>query len=118
MLKIIAKLCYNYVIKETEVGCMPKIIPIKDMINTAKLSEMCHATQEPVYVTKNGYGDMVVLSMEAYESRVSRAAVFDELMKGKEQADRGELLDGGEVLASLRAKYGKHVRTEDNAAGV
>lgn len=88
---------------------MPRIIPIKDMRDTAKMSDMCHATQEPIYVTKNGYGDMVVLSMEAYESRLSRVGIFDELMKGKEQADCGELLDGEEALASLKAKYGRTV---------
>lgn len=77
---------------------MPQIIPITDMRNTAKLSDMCHATREPIYVTKNGYGDMVVLSMETYESLLSRVGIFDELMKGKAQADRGELLDSSEAL--------------------
>lgn len=88
---------------------MPKIIPIKDMRNTTKISDMCHESQEPIFVTKNGYGDMVVLSMETYEARLSRVGVFDEIMKGKEQADRGELLEGDEALASLRAKYGRKI---------
>lgn len=97
---------------------MPQIIPIKDMRNTSKMSDMCHATQEPIYVTKNGYGDMVVLSIENYESRLSRVGVFDELMKGIEQADKGELLDGDDSLASLREKYGHKIQTKDNAVSL
>lgn len=89
---------------------MPQIIPIKDIRNTTKVSEMCHASNEPIYVTKNGYGDMVLLSMESYESLLSRLNIYDKVMEGKAQADKGELLDGDEVFNSLRAKYGRKVQ--------
>lgn len=46
---------------------MPQIIPIKDLKNTSEVSELCHKSDEPIFVTKNGYGDMVIMSMEAYE---------------------------------------------------
>ena len=46
---------------------MPVIIPIRDLKNTNVISQRCHETQEPIFVTKNGYGDMVIMSMEAYE---------------------------------------------------
>ena len=49
---------------------MPQIIPIRDLKNTSEISELCHAAGEPIFVTKNGYGDMVVMSMEAYEKRM------------------------------------------------
>ena len=39
---------------------MPQIIPIKDLKNTSNISEMCHSIDEPVFITKNGYGDMVI----------------------------------------------------------
>lgn len=45
---------------------MPQIIPIKELKNTSEISEMCHRTEEPIYITKNGYGDMVIMSMENY----------------------------------------------------
>lgn len=51
---------------------MPKIIPIKDLKNTAEISEMCHTAEEPIYVTKNGYGDMVIMSVEMYESTMKK----------------------------------------------
>ncbi|MBO6261370.1 MAG: type II toxin-antitoxin system Phd/YefM family antitoxin [Bacilli bacterium] len=46
---------------------MPKIIPIRDLRNTSEISDMAHKSQEPIFVTKNGYSDLVVLSAELYE---------------------------------------------------
>lgn len=46
---------------------MPQIIPIKDLRDTTKISELCHNSNGPVYVTKNGYGDMVIMSISAFE---------------------------------------------------
>lgn len=39
---------------------MPQIIPIKDLKKTSEISELCHRAAEPIYITKNGYGDMVI----------------------------------------------------------
>ena len=39
---------------------MPEIIPIRDLKNTNAISQRCHETQEPIFVTKSGYGDMVI----------------------------------------------------------
>ena len=46
---------------------MPQIIPMKDLRNTNAISELCHAKQEPIFVTKNGYGDLVIMSIKTYE---------------------------------------------------
>lgn len=40
---------------------MPRIIPIRDLKDTAAISRMCSESDEPVYVTKNGYGDLVIM---------------------------------------------------------
>ena len=47
---------------------MPRIIPIRDLKNTSEISALCHSSDSPVFITKNGYGDMVIMSMEAYEN--------------------------------------------------
>ena len=47
---------------------MPQIRPITDLRNTTEISELCHAKNEPIFITKNGYGDLVIMSMEAYEA--------------------------------------------------
>ena len=46
---------------------MPRIIPIRDLKNTTEISRMCSNSAEPIYITKNGYGDMVIMSMDTYE---------------------------------------------------
>jgi len=43
------------------------IIPIRDLKDTSAVSKLCHESEEPIYVTKNGYADMVIMSNEAYE---------------------------------------------------
>ena len=44
---------------------MPEIIPIRDLKNTNAISQRCHETQEPTFVTKSGYGNMVIMSIRA-----------------------------------------------------
>ena len=58
---------------------MPHIIPIKDLKNTSEISEMCHKTDEPIYITKNGYGDMVIMSMEIFENTMSRLSMYQDI---------------------------------------
>ena len=45
-------------------------MPITDLRKTNEISDLCHKSQEPVFITKNGYGDLVVMSIEAYEKLV------------------------------------------------
>lgn len=84
---------------------MPKIIPIKDLRDTTKISEMCNACDEPVFVTKNGYGDMVIMSMATYENQLEQVEMYKKIMEGKAQADNNQLIDGKTALAELKNKY-------------
>ncbi len=84
---------------------MPQIIPIRDLRDTTKISKMCNSSDEPLFVTKNGYGDMVVMSMATYEQQLAKAQLYDKIMEGKVQADRGELLDGKTVMQQLKERY-------------
>ncbi len=86
---------------------MPRIIPIRDLRDTAKISEMCNTSNEPIFVTKNGYGDMVVMSISVYEQELARADMYAKIMEGKAQADNGELVEGKTALSELRMKYAK-----------
>ena len=65
---------------------MPRIIPIKDLKDTANVSELCHTLNEPIYVTKNGYGDMVLMSMEAYEGLRLRSEIDFKLREAEREA--------------------------------
>lgn len=84
---------------------MPTIIPIKDLKNTSEISEMCHKTEEPVYITKNGYGDMVIMSMETYEGLSKRLKMYQSLMTSEKQIKEGNVQNAKESLSALREKY-------------
>lgn len=83
---------------------MPQIIPIKDLKNTAEISDMCHKTNEPIYITKNGYGDMVIMSMENYENVMNRLAIYRDIAASEKHLANGQIKDARSALADTRAK--------------
>ncbi len=85
---------------------MPQIRPITDLRNTTEISELCHAKREPLFITKNGYGDLVIMSIEAYEEMVENAQTDAAINEAeKEYAAEGVLLEAKEALSSLRRKH-------------
>ena len=83
---------------------MAQIIPIRDLKNTAAISELCHETDEPIYVTKNGYGDMVIMSMDRYEKMSKRLEMYESLILSEQQIKDGRVLDALEALESMKGK--------------
>lgn len=85
---------------------MPQIRPITDLRNTNEISELCHARREPLFITKNGYGDLVVMSIEAYEEMIETARTDAAISEAEQEfAADGVLLDARETLSSLQRKY-------------
>lgn len=85
---------------------MPQIIPIKDLKDTAKVSEMCHKSSEPIFVTKNGYGDMVLMSMETFEKIYQKEQLYRELEISENEIRDGKTRDAREALADVRKNNG------------
>jgi len=85
---------------------MPQIIPIRDLKNTSEISELCHQSDEPVFVTKNGYGDMVIMSMETYEKSMYLNQVYQAIEVAEQEIKEGKTLDAKIALKDLRSKYG------------
>ena len=85
---------------------MPKIIPIKELKNTASVSLMVRESEEPVYVTKNGYGDMVLMSTEKYEKLMYERDIMVKLLEGEQAIKRGEVEDAFESIERISRKYG------------
>lgn len=85
---------------------MPQIIPIKDLKNTAEISELCNKSDEPIYITKNGYGDMVIMSMNVYEHMQKKFEFYRSLEISEQQIQEGKVKDARASLAELRRKYG------------
>lgn len=84
---------------------MPNIRPIKDLRDTMEISELCHSIDEPVFITKNGYSDMVIMSSEVYDRLFTALEIYNKISKSLAQIERGEVVNGEEVLKEMRKKY-------------
>ena len=81
---------------------MPRIIPIRDLKDTAAISQMCSESPEPIYITKNGYGDMVIMSMKVYEEKMFMADVYFKLAEAEAEVREGKVSDAREGLRTLQ----------------
>ena len=95
---------------------MPHIRPVSDLRNNfADISRIVHATSEPVFLTKNGYGDMVVMSIEAYENRLFKSEIYIKLKEAELEAkSTKQRYSHDEVFSDLRAKLYSKIE-DDNA---
>ena len=85
---------------------MKKIRPVSDLRNNfAEISRMVHETQEPVFLTKNGYGDMVVMSIEAYEAKQFESEIFHKLKEAQTEAKSTDVrYSHEEIISGLKSK--------------
>lgn len=97
------------------------IIPIKDLKDTAKIDALCQSTNEPIYVTKNGYDSMVIMGSKAFEAYLTEqrelaaakalrefdlAETVADIQASEDDIAAGRIRDGFEMLEDLRATYG------------
>ena len=82
-----------------------QIIPIKDLRDTNKISDLCNESNEPIFITKNGYGDMVVMSIKTYEEKLERIEMYESILNGLTNVDEGKIKNGPSALKDLKAKY-------------
>lgn len=83
---------------------MPHIRPITDLRNTNEISDLCHSKMEPIFITKNGYGDLVVMSIETYQ-QILEANETDAAISEAEYESGIDLIDAREALLTLRRKH-------------
>ena len=83
-----------------------KIIPMRDLKDTVKIENLCAETKSPVFVTKNGYGKLVVMDMECFERLMSKAYEAKLINEGLKDLENGKVKDGKAVLEEIRQKYG------------
>jgi len=98
---------YNYgiIIPQKELNLMPQIIPIRDLKNTTEISRLCNESNDPIFITKNGYGDMVIMSIKVYEEKMYMLNVYSKLTAAEDQIKEGKLMDAQASLKEIRAKY-------------
>lgn len=87
---------------------MKMIRPVSDLRNNfADISKTVHETAQPVFLTKNGYGDMVVLSMEAFEALHFDSEVYFKLQEAEREAELTSIrFSSKEVLTAMREAIG------------
>ena len=81
-----------------------QIVPMRDLKDTVQIEKKCQ--NGPVFVTKNGYGKLVVMSMEYYESKIAKIAEADFINEGIVDFANDKINDGKEVMKKLKDKYG------------
>lgn len=87
---------------------MPRIIPINELKNTAKISKYIEESNEPVYVTKNGYGSMVIMSLDVYEREIAKNQVIHLINESlKDKSSNDGKIEGSKFINEMKAKYGK-----------
>ena len=85
---------------------MPLIKPITDLRKTTEISDICHSKKEPIFITKNGYGDMVIMSIENFEKTTKKLKMYQDLEESEKQIREGNVTDARKSLAIMRKKYG------------
>jgi prevent-host-death family protein len=81
---------------------MPIIRPSSDLRNNYnEISTICHQSKKPVYITKNGAGDLAVMSIELYELLIDKYELYKELEKGINSLEKGEVYSADEVYDEL-----------------
>ena len=81
-----------------------QIVPMRDLNDTVQIEKKCQ--NGPVFVTKNGYGKLVVMNMEYYESKIAKIAEADFINEGIVDFANEKINDGKEVMKKLKDKYG------------
>jgi prevent-host-death family protein len=103
VLKIYFDLSLKYHYNDRKEGSMPIIRPVTELRNNfAGISRTVHADDEPVFLTKNGVGDMVVMSIEYYEKHLARIELYQKLDEARDEIQNGAIgKDAREVLRGL-----------------
>lgn len=79
-----------------------QIVPMRDLKDTVQIEKKCQ--NGPVFVTKNGYGKLVVMNMEYYESKIAKIAEADFINEGIGDFANEKINDGKEVIKKLKEK--------------
>ena len=83
-----------------------QIVPMRDLKDTVKIENLCSTTKAPVFVTKNGYGKLVVMDMECFEKIINQAYEARLINEALADLKAGKVEEGTRVLREMSRKYG------------
>jgi len=94
---------------------MPVICPVSDLeTRLSEISKTVHETDEPVFLTNNGYGDMVVMSMNNWEEMNFENEIYQKLIEAQAEAQTTTArLSHNEVFDPLKQKINNYIKTSE-----
>lgn len=82
------------------------IIPMRDLKDTVAIEKMCSESNEPVFVTKNGYGKLVVMDIAYFEKTMQKVYEAKLIHAGLQDLQQGNVSDATSALREIKEKYG------------
>ena len=87
---------------------LPKILPVNELKNTANIMKTCNESDVPIVITKNGYGEAVMMSLKLYEEMFAKMQAAALINAGLDEIESGaKPVSGEEFFNNMKAKYGK-----------
>ena len=87
---------------------LPKILPVNELKNTANIMKTCKESGVPIVITKNGYGEAVMMSLKLYEEMFAKLQAAALINAGLDEIESGaKPVSGEEFFNNMKAKYGK-----------
>lgn len=87
---------------------LPKILPVNELKNTANIMKTCKESGVPIVITKNGYGEAVMMSLKLYEEMFAKMQAAALINAGLDEIESGARpVSGEEFFNNMKAKYGK-----------
>ena len=83
-----------------------QIIPMRDLKNTVEVERLCAEENGPVFVTKNGYGRLVVMDIDYYEKTMRKMDEATTILDGLKDVKSGNTVEGDIAISNIRSKYG------------
>ena len=83
-----------------------QIVPMRDLKNTVEIERKCAEENGPVFVTKNGYGRLVVMDIDYYTKTMQSMEEARIINRGIDDYEQGKVTEGKASLKKLREKYG------------
>ncbi len=83
-----------------------QIIPMRDLKNTVEVERRCAEENGPVFVTKNGYGRLVVMDIDYYEKTMRKMYEAKTILEGLKDVKSENTVDGDTAISNIRSKYG------------
>lgn len=83
-----------------------QIIPMRDLKNTVEVERRCAEENGPVFVTKSGYGRLVVMDIDYYEKTMRKMDEATTILDGLKDVKSGNTVEGDTAISNIRSKYG------------